>query len=195
MKMLLGLFVGCLLVFAGHSPAEAQEIKNNKKVEGRIDKPEDVIKFTVKLDKKYPTLHILADCDTTELVVFLKKDGKFITLFPDGEKGRRTHGDAVAGFHLDAIPWNKKFPALDKGEYTITVGSCNQKGTGDFSIRLPDLPGDKEEVKRDDNKKDARPETKAEMLSRLKKELEEVRARETKLVEQIRKLESEGGGR
>jgi len=163
-----------------------QEIKDEKLVRGGIDTPNKIQSFTVELPNKVETLHIQIECQTTELFVCLRKGDQRIELIPDGKGSRgrapRSGDRGVYGFDINAYPDPKKHPALDKGRYTIMIQSHKKDGTGDYTIIIPEL-------KKPD--KNLMPETQKEKLIRLQKELEELREKESNLLDQLRKLKME----
>lgn len=165
-----------------------QEIKDDGIYRGRIDRPNQIESWAVELPNKVETLHIQIECQTTELFVCLRKGDQRIELTPDGKgRGGRAprNGDrGVYGFNINAYPEPNKHPALDKGMYTIMVQSLKANGTGDYTIRIPELKSNKSD-------KSLMPETQKEKLIRLEKELGELRKKESNLLEQLRKLKME----
>lgn len=183
--------------------AQAQ-LKDDSEQTGQLRGPGQTDVWRFKLKEATPTIHIEVNCTTTDVTVYLDKQGATrITLVANNGKGRRVDTHGVAGFAISASPDRKKYPALGEGDYTVTVKAGKRSGTGSYTIRIPELkePAPKPTTadsnteeptpppKGDTN--EPSPSPKGDELARLKKELKEVHARETKLLEQIEKLEAE----
>lgn len=165
------------------APALAQtEIKDNEPVKGRIDRARQKDTWTFTLDKQVDTVHLNLDCKATKVLVFLKRGNQEFVLLPDG-KGDRANAIGVRGFEVSAVPDPNRNRALDKGQYTVIVQAADGNGTGNYTLRIPELAAPA--------KVPAAPEAPNEKLARLKKELDQVRARETELADEIKRLEAE----
>lgn len=174
------------LATAGTGYAQLKLI-DNKVEKGRLGGARQVDVWYFALDEKTKTVTIDVTCDTTEVIVFLQKQGgqEWYILLPN--KGVRSNGQGVRGNAVSAYPDPIQYPALDRGLYKVVVQAANGEGTGDYTIQIPELGGPNKQPVRGNA-----PETKAQRLERLRKELEATRMREEKLLSEIRMLESEG---